>query len=156
MLFQENATKQGTVGLSIAIAFFSARGWTVSLPLVDGQPYDLIVDEYGSLKKVQVKTSRHLRQGSYKVALESSYRTAEGSIRKPIDLNSFDYLFVLAGDGNVYLIPSECVGGRKAIRLGEKYSEYIMMNVSGFWKDKGNDRLSRTRRIDHMYTLGVT
>ena len=38
---------RGRVGLSLAIAYFGANGYTVSLPLNDTQWYDMIVEKDG-------------------------------------------------------------------------------------------------------------
>ena len=37
--------EKGNTGLGIAIAYYSANGYTVSIPLNDTQDYDLIVDK---------------------------------------------------------------------------------------------------------------
>ena len=56
MKFNSNKEK-GNTGLGIAIAYYSANGYTVSIPLNDTQDYDLIVDKDNILKKVQVKAT---------------------------------------------------------------------------------------------------
>jgi hypothetical protein len=60
----KNTKSQGDVGLAIAIAEFTKRGWVVNLPLSDNQNYDLVVDDGELLKKVQVKTTRFKRKDS--------------------------------------------------------------------------------------------
>lgn len=49
----------GNAGLSMAIAYFDANGYTVSVPLNDTQNYDLVVDMNGVLKKIQVKSTNN-------------------------------------------------------------------------------------------------
>ena len=49
----KNTKQQGTVGLGVAIAHYSSLGYVVSVPLIDGQDYDLVVDKDGVLHKVQ-------------------------------------------------------------------------------------------------------
>ena len=44
--------RQRDAGLGLAIAWFTAAGWTVSVPLTDSQPYDLVVDDNGVLQRV--------------------------------------------------------------------------------------------------------
>ena len=56
MKFNSNKEK-GNTGLGIAIAYYSANGYTVSIPLNDTQDYDLIVDKDNILKKIQVKAT---------------------------------------------------------------------------------------------------
>lgn len=69
-----NPRKQGEIGLGDAIAWFSANGYSVSIPLAENQPYDLIVDspEHG-FQRVQVKTTTHRgRSGSFAVDLRTN------------------------------------------------------------------------------------
>ena len=119
MLKQKNSQLQGNIGLAISIAYFTSVGCIVCIPLNDIQDYDLIVD-YGnkSVKTIQVKTTRCLERGKYKVEL----RTSGKSFTK----NKSDYLFIVDGDGKRYLIPRENVTAKNAITLGANYSQYII------------------------------
>ena len=69
----------GNAGLAMAIAYFGANGYTVSVPLNDTQDYDLVVDMGGGLKKIQVKAtnSKH-SANSYSLLL----KTVSGTTRK--------------------------------------------------------------------------
>lgn len=51
-----NTRKQGDIGTSFAIAYFCSNGYTVSIPISDSQPYDLVIEKSGILQRVQVKT----------------------------------------------------------------------------------------------------
>ena len=44
MQFNSNKEK-GNAGLGLAIAYFSANGYTVSIPLNDTQDYDIIIEK---------------------------------------------------------------------------------------------------------------
>jgi uncharacterized ubiquitin-like protein YukD len=121
MLSQENTKMQGNVGMGRCIAFSTMKGYTVSLPLNDSQSYDLIIDD-GSLKRVQVKTSRcEGKYGGYRVDLKSSSLYTH----KNFDSNSCDILYVLTADGSEYWIPSTEIIVKHQIIVGnDKYSEY--------------------------------
>ena len=56
MKFNTNKEKENT-GLGIAIAYYTANGYIVSVPLNDTQDYDLIVDKNNKIFKVQVKAT---------------------------------------------------------------------------------------------------
>lgn len=45
---------KGRAGMALAIAYFGANGYTVSIPLNDTQWYDLIVEKDGKLKQFSV------------------------------------------------------------------------------------------------------
>ena len=145
MLNQRNSTAQGTVGMAAAIALYSARGDTVSLPLVDEQPYDLLVHERISDKilRVQVKTTRYFRNGTFVVGLSS-----EG---KPFDRLVVDQLFILTKLGDIYIIPSECVGGSRQIRLGDKYNKFYVASYRAPFNDKGNRHLNGKTAIQALF-----
>ena len=56
MKFNTNK-ERGNTGLGIAIAYFTANGYTVSIPLNDTQDYDLVIDKNNELETVQVKAT---------------------------------------------------------------------------------------------------
>lgn len=125
-LIQRNSKKQGDVGLACAIWYLSKMGYTICLPLTDSQDYDLLVDINNSIKKVQVKTSRHKHNGKvFEVDLrvKGGNRSGTGIIKK-LNKDSIDYLFVLTSDGDKYFIPSENLGGVSGIKLVERYNEF--------------------------------
>lgn len=127
ILNQANSKKQGDVGTGIAIGWFVAKGYTVSVPLTDSQGYDLVVEIKGVLKKVQVKTSTFRRTaGSYVVELRTKGGNRSGSGKvKLFSQCKVDLLFVLTADGKRYLIPAkDCPAG--SISLGEKWDSYVI------------------------------
>ncbi len=122
-----NSRKQGDVGLGLAIGHFAARGFTVCVPLTDNQDYDLVVDESGELKKVQVKTSKQRNDnGSYEVNLRVKGGNQSWSgVTKFFDPKVVDYLFVVTENGDQYLIPASKVTSKSSITVGwDKYNEY--------------------------------
>jgi hypothetical protein len=102
----KNSKKQGDVGLSVALAWFAAQGATVSVPLTDSQDYDLVIERYAVLERVQVRTTRFRARQHYVVNLRvnGGNRSGVGKSRK-VDALAYDQLFVLAADGQMYLFP---------------------------------------------------
>lgn len=145
MLNQRNSTAQGTVGMAAAIALYSARGDTVSLPLVDEQPYDLLVHVRRSdrIIRVQVKTTRNFRSGAFIVHLAGT--------EKPFNRLEVDELFILTKIGDIYIIPPESVGGSRQIRLGDKYNDFYVASYRAPFKDKGNTRLNQQTIIQALF-----
>jgi hypothetical protein len=128
-----NSRQQGDVGLTAAIYYFTLKGWDVCLPITDNQPYDLVVysDKVG-FKKVQVKTS-NFQQGNmqsstglkyYHVKIGSTHSNSQGTFSKHFNKNSVDYLFILTGDGQFWLIPTDELDPKSQIRLGPTYNKY--------------------------------
>lgn len=123
-----NSRMQGNVGLGSAIAYYTLKGYVVSVPLTDSQEYDLIFDDGNKLNKVQVKTSECLSEYNiYKVNLRvcGGNRTGTGKYKK-FDNKEVDFVFVLTSSGETYNIPSldiECVN---SISLGDKYRKYLV------------------------------
>lgn len=91
--------EQGTAGLGEAIKHFTKEGKVVSIPLTGSKHYDLIVDDGESLAKIQVKTTTTKSKTGYTVDLRGAGNDA-------YNIDEVDYLFVLCGNGEVYLIPS--------------------------------------------------
>lgn len=123
MKFMSNKEK-GNTGLEIAIAYYSANGYTVSIPLNDTQDYDLIVDRDNVLKKVQVKaTSCKTKYDKYQVALKSCGGT-KGKTYKTVIETNIDELFIVTDTMNIFIIPIEVIKNKSTINLCEKYEKY--------------------------------
>lgn len=123
MKFMSNKEK-GNTGLGIAIAYYSANGYTVSIPLNDTQDYDLIVDKDNVLKKVQVKaTSCKTKYDKYQVALKSCSGT-KGKTYKTVIETNIDELFIVIDTMNIFIIPIEVIKNKSTINLCEKYEKY--------------------------------
>ena len=116
----ETHTKQGNAGLGYAIAYYTSKGHSVSIPLNDSQKYDLIVDINDILFRVQVKTTKQ-KLKNFKVSL----RTISGRKVLGFKPSSFDILFVLTSEKSLYEIPSEVLFSYKnSINLTDKWNKY--------------------------------
>lgn len=122
MLFGSNK-ERGNAGLSLAIAYYGANGYCVSLPLNDTQDYDLIVDDGVSLLKVQVKFTDYKDKGSYCVSLKSSGGT-KGVIYKTLINTSIDTLFIVCGDKSLYHIPIKDLKNTSSLTLNDSRDRY--------------------------------
>ena len=54
----DNNKEKGNSGLGMAIAYFSTRGYTVSIPLNDTQDYDLVIEKRWVFKNSTSKGNR--------------------------------------------------------------------------------------------------
>lgn len=113
----KNSSLQGTHAVSVAMTYFTMRGYIVSLPLNDIQPYDLIFERDEKLYKVQVKSCK----GNC-VELRT---TTNNNKKVPIKPEKFDYLFVLNGSYNTFLIPSASIKTFTQIDL-RKYQDFCL------------------------------
>ena len=122
-----NTKQQGDIGVGTAIAHFINMGWPVSFPLTESLPYDLIVDEDGELKKVQVKTTRHKDAGKFKVEIRTSGGNQSFKTTKAFNPTKVDYLFVLCLDKEEhikYLFPMTMEFPTQSLTLGPSYDQY--------------------------------
>ena len=123
MKFNSNKEK-GNTGLGIAIAYYSANGYTVSIPLNDTQDYDFIVDKDNILKKIQVKaTSCKTKYNKYQVALKSCGGTKGGTYKTLVDTN-IDEVFIVTDSLELFRIPIEVIKNKATLNLCEKYEKY--------------------------------
>ena len=126
MDFDSNKEK-GNTGLGIAIAYYSANGYTVSIPLNDTQDYDLIVDKNNILKKVQVKaTSCKTKYNKYQVALKSCGGTKGKMYKTVIDTN-IEEVFIVTNNMDIFIIPIEKIKNKSTLNLCEKYEKYRIL-----------------------------
>ena len=102
MIFETNRDK-GRAGMAIAIAYFGANGYTVSIPLNDTQWYDLIVEKDGILNTVQCKATG---SKDNEISLRSCGGT-KGSTYDNMLNHPVDYLFCLDKEQHMYVIPTK-------------------------------------------------
>ena len=92
---------RGRVGLSLAIAYFGANGYTVSLPLNVTQWYDMIVEKDGIFQTVQCKFSS---SENAEISLTSKGGT-NGGVYDRITDHPLDILFCSDKNKNMFVIP---------------------------------------------------
>jgi PD-(D/E)XK endonuclease len=103
-----------------------SQGATVSVPLFHSPDYDMVADFGERLLRVQVKTCTCWRRDRWLVSVctRGGNRSWNGVVKK-LDASRCDYLFVLAGDGRRWFIPSRAFGGGTALHLGgPKYATF--------------------------------
>jgi hypothetical protein len=113
----------------LAAAWFMARGCTVAFP-AEQAVYDLLVDSNENIHRVQVKTTTtSAASGNVNVA-RRPYSAKNLGPRMPYDPRAIDYFFIVDGDCNMYLIPSQVIAGRVGLVL-RAYKRYIVGNAAG-------------------------
>ena len=117
---------QGNIGLGKAIEYFTSHGITVSLPLNDTQKYDLVVDMYGSMSRIQVKTSRYKKpsRGLFEVDMKHSGGFNRSRPIGRFDNTTCDYLFVYTAYDRIYLIPASELTCTCTLLIGRKYRDF--------------------------------
>ena len=112
-----NRKSIGRIGLSMAINYFTCRGYTVSLPLNDTQWYDLIIEKDGLLQTVQCKATQ---TENGEIGLRSTGGTSGGVYDNVINHPELDYLFCVNKDLLMWNIPVKDLlkaGNRNKITL---------------------------------------
>ncbi len=123
MVFKTNKDK-GNTGLGMAIAYFTSKGYTVSIPLNDTQDYDLVIEQGKKLQTVQVKaTNCKTKYGVYQVPLKSCGGT-KGKTYKTLVESYADILFILTGDRKMYCIPCMEIKNKATLNISKKIIEY--------------------------------
>jgi PD-(D/E)XK endonuclease len=118
--------EQGDIGERAALYWLVAQRGQVSIPFGHSPHYDLIADFGDRLVRVQVKTSACRQKERWAVTLctRGGNQSWSGVVKK-LDLDRFDFLFVLVADGRQWFIPADRVeGGRGMLLGGPKYSEF--------------------------------
>lgn len=116
----KNSKVKGTVGVGHAIAYFTKKGIVVSIPINDSQPYDLVIDIDGTLKKVQVKTTT-----SEEIALRTMGGNQSFNTSKLFNHKSCDFIYGLMDNGNSWLIPTNVFNNTTTLKLTDrKFKQY--------------------------------
>ena len=123
----ESKKDKGRCGLSLAIGYFGSNGYTVSIPLNDTQPYDLIVDKDDMLDRVSVKFTGCKHDDNYTVDLRSCGGSNGSKVYSNFIESNASYLFVVTDEPKLYLIPREAINTTTQITLNEMYNNYIVI-----------------------------
>ena len=107
--------RKGDIAVTHAIAYFTIKGYDVSLPLTESSSYDLIVDTGSVLRRVQVRYS-----SGKEVELRRIHSNSKGYVIKKTKINAYHWLYVFRPDGSEYLI-KKCYDSRRSITLQAKY-----------------------------------
>ena len=116
--------KRGRAGLSLAIAYFGANGYTVSIPLNDTQWYDLVVEKDGKFMSVQCKFTS-TKDNS--IRLKSTGGTNGGVYDNILNHPELDYIFCSNDKCKMWLIPFEDLkksGNKNEITLMKSLNKY--------------------------------
>jgi hypothetical protein len=124
-IWRANPREQGLIGFTDAVAWFGGRGWSVSVPLIDSQPYDLVVDDGTQLHRVQVKTTTcRSPYGTFIVSLATRGGNQSFHTSKDFDPAASDLLYVLTDDRERYVIPTSTIRSRTSLHLGPKLARF--------------------------------
>ena len=91
----------GRIGLSMAINYFTLKGYTISLPLNDTQWYDLIIEKDGVFNTVQCKCTN---TDENSISLRSFGGTKGKEYDNVLNHEGLDYLFCVDNSKNCFLI----------------------------------------------------
>lgn len=109
-----NTQKKGDYAVAKAITSFTKMGFDVLIPLTESAAYDLVIDNNGKLKRIQVRYT-----STKEVDLRRIHSNSNGYVVKKAKENTYDWLYVLDSDNKEYLI-KKCLFGRRSIKPAEK------------------------------------
>lgn len=104
----------GRIGLSMAINYFTCKGYTISIPLNDTQWYDLIIEKDGKFETVQCKATQTQRD---KIDFRSTGGTKGTIYDNLLNHSELDWLFCVNKDLNMWLIPIKDITTTKQVTL---------------------------------------
>jgi hypothetical protein len=122
-----NSRRQGDIGEASAIEWLTSAGYAVAIPFGHSPDWDLLIESPAGLGRVQVKTTgSRTPAGNWSASVcTRGGNQSWNRIVKRFSSARCDYLFVHAGDGRRWFIPSQRVEGSTVIVLGgPKYAEY--------------------------------
>lgn len=82
--------RKGDFATAQALATFTRMGYDVLIPVTESASYDLVIDTFEGLKRIQVKCS-----SSKKVDLRNIHSNSGGYVVKKTRQNAYDWLYVL-------------------------------------------------------------
>jgi hypothetical protein len=135
-------SKIGQAAFAIAIQELTLLGYTVSVPLTDTQPFDLIISNYEGTahQSVQVKGSTYKGEdgNNYLIKLGPmiGYNKNGKTARKSFADNKCDMIFIVTGNifngqYDTYLLPREIITNISSVRIGTKFEKYRLSKHEG-------------------------
>jgi hypothetical protein len=101
------------------MVWLASQGAQIYIPVGHSPDVDLVALLRGRAMRVQVKTTSVFRKGRWEVRIATSGGNQSwNGLVKRFAASRCDVLFVHAGDGRRWLIPSSEVDGTVALRLG--------------------------------------
>lgn len=104
----------GRIGLTMAINYFTVKGYTISLPINDTQWYDLIIEKDGIFETVQCKATQTI-DGTIDFRSTGGTKGTEYDNLK--NHSELDWLFCVDKDLNMWLFPVKELTNKNRITL---------------------------------------
>ena len=104
-----NTKLQGDIAEQAVILQALNLGWSVSKPIGDRMPYDLIFDVEGALTRIQVKSAwLNRKSGNYVIDNRRTKTNRRIMIRDKYNIADFDFAIIFIGELNIfYIFPVE-------------------------------------------------
>lgn len=109
-----NRKTLGRLGLSMAINYFTVKGYTISIPMNDTQWYDLVIEKDGKFYTVQCKATATKNKA---IDFRSTGGTKGSEYDNILNHPELDYLFCIDEDLNMWNIPAKELPKQKQIVL---------------------------------------
>lgn len=105
--------EKGDIGVAMVIADLTKKGYSVSIPLAEHLPFDLIVISSDcKLSRISVKYSKH--DECVKISLRTISSNSKGYVVKKVNLNDLDGFAVYSPITNeCYYVHKNMLGGAK-------------------------------------------
>jgi hypothetical protein len=124
---------QGKLGMVYAIKALAETGFSISIPLIDDQPYDLVADDGDRLYRVQVKSTQYKGGGpNYVVQIKHVHHNRSENIIRRFDNTKVDLMVCVTSEANVFIIPADVITSKNVLTLNSKYAKYEVTNKEGW------------------------
>lgn len=111
-MIEINRKNIGRIGLSMAINYFTIKGYTVSIPMNDTQWYDIVIEKDGIFQTVQCKAT----SGDV-IDFRSTGGTNGRVYDNLLNHSELDYLFCVNGELEMWLIPIKDITTTRQVTL---------------------------------------
>ena len=111
-----NTKKQSSIGVALAIAYYTEQECAVFIPVSDVSRYDFIIDRNGELLKVEVKSTRS-QDGTVDLRTKGGNQSWDGEVKR-ISKRDCDLVFAInLLTKNFGEYPAEDLEGRATVTI---------------------------------------
>lgn len=120
-----NSKHKGSYAVAQCVAKMYEKGYEVLFPLGDRMPYDLVIDDGKTLRKVQCKYAGFYERDGHVAELRTTGGNQSFNTAKKYTDSCFDLLYILTKSGKHYLIEWNDITCRSVIKVdSSKYKKF--------------------------------
>lgn len=134
---QHHTKNKGDIGVLKAQCVCAEQGWTILIPISEHEPYDFVIYDGNSYKRVQAKYRSLSQSGTLEIQFKTTWADKNGTHIQPVEKSAVDLYAIYCPQTNeVYFIDPFKFGKSVTLRVDmpkNNQSQLINMANDFLW-----------------------